>query len=1151
MDTSIENNRIVGYKPILAMVVFLLTNVLVMFPFNVRAPYKLTGRRRHVKLSTTVIAPLLGVLLLLASRAINGTTLKRGILGADGIKPIDIMALFISLAVRAKDRVFKQLSTSALISEVNFAIISNSGKRLYIYLYLLFFFAGVIAGNDPVILSGTAFLAYMTRVAGIVPPTAWIFAQFTSAVLVSSNPTNLVLTGAFQISFTTYTANVILPSLTSAIVLLPYLLWKFRSKYVPSGRSARNGSYPLPPESDGNGITPRQMALIPTELYTNDLPPASTALVDKNGAIFGSVLLMVTLVTLLTTSAAAVNVEVWSITVPAALIMLIRDIWWDIWGHEMQQTRSDRSQSDLPTNRNEENAQPEPVEPIELRVQSLKQGEDGGVMGRSSGEVMNRSRTRNWIRDLRPLGRARHALPTCHLVMSRLPFFAILFAFCMFILVQSLGSAWIAVFARWWTVWVHRTGTVGAVLGMYVLTVAGCNFMGTNIGATILLARVLQQWQVDAAPTNRTMKAAVYALALGSNYGAFSATFSASLAGLLWRNILRQKGIHVHQREFARLNAGINVVAMLFTSADPLAHLLKYLAIIQPYNHFPIFSPFHPGVTLTTGRVGSPYFKHRIRFPPQQPWVMSSVIIIPVLASHNHRYRTSSHAEASSSNLIASLSVSSFISGQSSLPIGWRAWVHPDGDTYYAHEDMHIVTAADPRDSALLRIILATQAQFKKHLTLGRFSQSELYVNFTSPDDDRLVIEYYFADHSNHQLFWLCDETPLAELGMASLGSLGEIKCQFKSEYWTHVEYFQIHIPVSGEVENETIGILRRGYINGMTSPGSTFPFSEQEFQNYLKIFEGFGSQDRGVDLEADGYRNPIIARIRNAMGLPLFTQGRSKAKTARVIRALRPDLPPISKSTIFSSICATIQRLTSHPSIQRHSSTGSHHIRFDKPKIPVAGGGFSDVFRGFDLVTRRPVAMKRFRCSTLAPTEVEDAKRRFIREAQNWSELDHENILTFLGMFEISQEIYLVSYWQELGDITHFVQDRLRFLELPKDERCNHPLRAAFERFDEIDIVHGIASGLAHLHANNIIHGDVKGFNVLLNPQVLPLLSDFGMAKVIKDDFMTSAGMKGAGSLRWMAPESLQEAPRTPKCDIYSLGMTIVEAVPVPVPIP
>ncbi|KAG9027351.1 hypothetical protein FRB95_007838 [Tulasnella sp. JGI-2019a] len=577
MDDPTVSDRIVGYKPILAIVVFLLTNVAVMFPFNIRIPYKLAGRRRHIKLSTTVIAPPLGVLLLLASRAIDGTTLKRGILGADGIKPIDIMALFISLAY-----ISISLDATGLIRFLAFFLLSKSksGKRLYIYLYLLFFFAGVVVGNDPVVLSGTAFLAYMTRVAGIVPPTAWIFAQFSaaniaSAVLVSSNPTNLVLTGAFQISFTTYTANVILPSLTSAILLLPYLLWTFGSSKNSSKHVARESSQPV----DGSS---HPSALIPLELYTNDLPPARTALVDKGGAIFGSVLLAVTLATLLATSAAAVNVQVWSITVPAALIMLLRDIWWDVWGqrpHEVQNGRKSPSEEPRPENERATSSAVDTGEPIELR---RVEHEDNTQAHTSTGaqsqaqttpDATSRRQRSHKRSPFQSLARIPQVLPTCHLVMTRLPFFAVLFAFCMFILVQSLGSAWIAVFATWWTAWADKTGIVGAVFGMYVLTVAGCNFMGTNIGATILLARVLQQWQVDAAPTNRTVKAAIYALALGSNYGAFSATFSASLAGLLWRNILNQKGIQVRQREFSWLNIGINVVAMLGGCGVLLAQL--------------------------------------------------------------------------------------------------------------------------------------------------------------------------------------------------------------------------------------------------------------------------------------------------------------------------------------------------------------------------------------------------------------------------------------------------------------------------------------------------------------------------------------------------------------------------------------------------
>lgn len=65
----------------------------------------------------------------------------------------------------------------------------------------------------------------------------------------------------------------------------------------------------------------------------------------------------------------------------------------------------------------------------------------------------------------------------------------------------------------------------------------------------------------------RTRDGAIYALAIGSNYGAFTLTFSASLAGLLWRQILHQKGIHVRARQFLLLNLPVSFVAMLCSLA--------------------------------------------------------------------------------------------------------------------------------------------------------------------------------------------------------------------------------------------------------------------------------------------------------------------------------------------------------------------------------------------------------------------------------------------------------------------------------------------------------------------------------------------------------------------------------------------------------
>lgn len=79
---------------------------------------------------------------------------------------------------------------------------------------------------------------------------------------------------------------------------------------------------------------------------------------------------------------------------------------------------------------------------------------------------------------------------------------------------------------------------------------------------------MLQAWQkirlVKNIPiSDRTFWGTVYSMAIGVNYGAFSAAFSASLAGLLWRDILARKHIHVHSSEFARVNLPIIAISMV------------------------------------------------------------------------------------------------------------------------------------------------------------------------------------------------------------------------------------------------------------------------------------------------------------------------------------------------------------------------------------------------------------------------------------------------------------------------------------------------------------------------------------------------------------------------------------------------------------
>jgi hypothetical protein len=162
----------------------------------------------------------------------------------------------------------------------------------------------------------------------------------------------------------------------------------------------------------------------------------------------------------------------------------------------------------------------------------------------------------------------QETFPTATAVVSHMPFALVPFSFAMFVLVQALVTkGWVPVFAYGWDHWVYKTGTVGAIGGMGFVSVILCNFAGTNIGTTILLSRVIQAWKQinDVQGTfisDRTFWATVYSMAIGVNYGAFSTAFSASLAGLLWRDILARKHIRVRSLDFARVNLPIIAVSM-------------------------------------------------------------------------------------------------------------------------------------------------------------------------------------------------------------------------------------------------------------------------------------------------------------------------------------------------------------------------------------------------------------------------------------------------------------------------------------------------------------------------------------------------------------------------------------------------------------
>ncbi|KAG9234296.1 hypothetical protein BJ875DRAFT_18564 [Amylocarpus encephaloides] len=637
LDIDLNTDQIKSWRSIITLIVFVVTNIIVLAPFHVplfvprllyntildglsalriiplRSQHDLSLAANHNRSSgpfvrlgipiNIVTAPLIADIFLLAILAIGRKEVLGGTLGTEGISPIDIMIFFITLAYIAIS-----IDASGLIRYLACKVLERGGKaghRLFLYLYLFFFVLGSFIGNDPIILSGTAFLAYMTQVSSnIVHPRAWIHTQFAianiaSAILVSSNPTNLVLAGAFNVRFIDYTANMIVPVVVTAILLFPCLLYLvFREdSLIPKAILMHELSEESKAQKPVNPNIPKPRGLIREENTTNDGQSKSLSLeeimnpfLDKKGASISSCIMAITLVTVLALNAALSSKgeshPVFWMTLPAAVVMFSFDIalGWRT-RHETRQTAREVSQ-EAPASVVQTTAKQDGQPQREAHLTSDPDVDAVARVNRSTansderkapfdGRIVNREPQRatfvsisrdawNW---------SRETFPTASTVLTFLPFALVPFAFSMFVLVQALVTkGWIPVFAYGWDAWVAKTGTVGAILGMGFSSVVLCNFSGTNIGTTILLSRLIQAWQqihrVNGIPiSDRTFWATVYGMALGVNYGAFSTTFSASLAGMLWRDILARKHIHVSTVDFARYNCPIIAISMVIGCA--------------------------------------------------------------------------------------------------------------------------------------------------------------------------------------------------------------------------------------------------------------------------------------------------------------------------------------------------------------------------------------------------------------------------------------------------------------------------------------------------------------------------------------------------------------------------------------------------------
>ncbi|XP_075660749.1 LRR receptor-like serine/threonine-protein kinase FEI 2 [Castanea sativa] len=191
-----------------------------------------------------------------------------------------------------------------------------------------------------------------------------------------------------------------------------------------------------------------------------------------------------------------------------------------------------------------------------------------------------------------------------------------------------------------------------------------------------------------------------------------------------------------------------------------------------------------------------------------------------------------------------------------------------------------------------------------------------------------------------------------------------------------------------------------------------------------------------------------------------------------------------------------------------------------------VGSGGFGTVYR-----------MVMNDCGTFAVKRIdrsrEGSDQVFERELEILGSIKHINLVNLRGYCRLPASKLLIYDYLAMGSLDAFLHEHG-----PEDQLLNWSAR--------LRIALGSARGLAYLHHDcspKIVHRDIKSSNILLDENLEPRVSDFGLAKLLVDEDAHVTTVV-AGTFGYLAPEYLQSGRATEKSDVYSFGVLLLELV-------